>query len=269
MRAFQIRLNDLIPAEPIVIFDPNNEALQQLMYDVVIDNYKYAYVCADNLEQFISDFKGYWNRSQGYYTALLKAQEELSKNFWQARLEEHDVTKEDTDTPELTDTDSWTFGRKDTTTYGRDLTISPDITESDTGTDTNTLKRTGTVGTERIQNTTQYNQQLQVGSTNDTVTNNTTDTNTLTHGLTHKRTGTEKHGTSGSDSVEQSGENTHSLNRTGKRIIVHTDKGNNKVTIYDTEKFYSVVKAGNLLNRWIDLFAPLFMDIIFADGGIF
>lgn len=269
MRALQIRLNDLLPSTPIINFDPDNEALQQLMYDAVIDNYKYAYVCADNLEQFTADFKSCWNRSQGYYTALLKAQEELSQNLWQARLEEHDYNKQDTDTPNLEDKDTWTFGRKDTTTYGRDLTITPDITESDTGTDTNELTRTGTVGTERTQNTTQYNQQLQVGSTEDTVTNDTTDTNTLTHGLTHKRTGTETHGTSGSDSVEQSGENTHTLNRTGNRVIIHTDKGNNKVTIYDTEKFYNVVKAGNLLNRWIDLFAPLFVDIIFVDGGIF
>ena len=70
----------------------------------------------------------------------------------------------------------------------------------------------------------------------------------------------------GKDSVRRSGENTQTLKRTGKRDFKFTDKGKETITYYDVDKFMAIVKSTNILSKFIDEFAPLFMDVLFYVG---
>lgn len=267
MLTYELRLNEIITETPIVSIPEEHTEVDTFLYDSVISAYKYAYVNADNSEQFISDFNSYWNRNIRYYRDMMYNQIAIGENLFTARLETYDGGRDETETPNFTDTEDWTFGRQDKTEYGRTLNITPDITETDNGSGNTTVTPTGNEVTETTRGNTQYNQQIITGT--ETVTRTPlqkTETDGTTEN-THKRTGNEEHTTSGQDTVTQSGSNGRSLTRTGSRTITYKDNRNNKVVVYDTEKFFEALKSGNtLVDKFIDTFAPLFNDILFATG---
>lgn len=268
MLTYSLRLNEIITQDPIVSWSEENQEVDGLLYNSVIESYKYAYVNADNEEQFIAEFKSYWNRLIGTYRDLLYNQIALGENLYTARLEEFDSKQDTTETPNLSDNEDWTFGRKDETTYGRDLTITPNITETDKGSPKTVVTPTGNEITQTTNSNAQYDQMIVQGSSEVTRTPISKTETDVTIDQTHKRTGTETHGTSGTDSVQQSGTNTRKLTRTGEKTIAYTDTHTNKVTIYDADKFFKALTCGNyIIDKFIDLFSPLFNDIISVDFG--
>lgn len=270
MRALALRLNEIITKTPIINFDEQDSEIETFLYNSVIGAYKYAYVNADSQEQFNSDFTDYWNRNIRYYKDALYSQISLGENLYKARIEKHEGGTNLTETPNLTDTEKWTFGRIDETSYGRKLTLTPDITETDNGSNTGSDTVNGEDKTHTVGNATKYNSQIVVDDT--TVTRTPTNLKTdiaRTVENTHKRTGTEEHINSGTDTVTSSGENGRSLTRNGNKEVVFTDSRTNTVTTYDPERLYNLLRNTNIVDRFIDLFSPLFNDMLMIDGGIF
>lgn len=268
MLAIALRLNEILPKTPIIDFNTEDEELESFLYDSVVGAYKYAYVNADNLEQFTAEFTDYWNRNIRYYKFSLMGQIALGENLFKARIEQHTGGTETIDTPNLTDNETWTFGRKDTQEHNKELTITPNITETDKGGYSGYDKLNGTDTTRTVGNNTKYNAQILVDDTTVTRTpsNLQTDVDRETNNK-HTRKGTETHSDSGTDIISSSGTNSRALTRVGNRNIVFTDSRTNTVTTYDPEKFFYYLRSSNLVNSFIDIFTPLFNDLLFIDNG--
>lgn len=263
MRAIALRLNEIITNDPIIDFTEEDIEIEKFLYDSVMGSYKYAYVNADNEEQFVSDFTGYWNRNIKYFKLSLFNQIALGENLFKARIEQHTGDTTTIDTPDLKDTEEWTFGRSDKTEYGKKLTIAPDITETDKGGYNGSDTLNGTDETHTVGKNTKYNSQVLTDDT--TVTRTPTDLKTdieRTNNNTHTRQGTEEHTNSGEDTVSSSGTNGRTLTRDGNRNIVFTDNRTNTVTTYNPEIFYQYIRSSNIVSEFIDIFSPLFNDII-------
>lgn len=265
MRTVQIRLNDIVNNNTIIPIEEDNET-QLFLYNSVIGAYKYAYVCADNIEQFTSDFKTLWDRYYNYYSNLFERQVELSSNLFKARVETRNFNKKSTDTPNLEDTETWTFGRKDTTEYGKELTITPDITETRTPNLSQSVTQKGTDKTVTTENETAYGRQTRIINSETERTPNLISTSNNTGNETNKRNGTEKHTNGGTDTNTSSGENGRKLKRNGERVISIDDTGNGTITEYNADLFEQIMSGNFVVDKFIDLFSPLFQDIIFYSG---
>ena len=217
MQTRQLRLNDIIQENEVIVdldypdieeFN-DNKPLKNIMYNILIDNYLWAYIAVDNSEQFISWFKVYWNRNIIKYLPLLENQIKISQDK--------------TETPELVDTTTYKLGDTVDITYGRTLNMDGEHTDNQT---------TKEYETQTVNNQRKYTQK---------------DKNTY----------------GGNDTTVRSGENVQTLNRNGQRTFKVVDKGNETVTYYDVDKFVEIIKSTNLLDKFIDEFAPLFMEVLF------
>lgn len=226
-----LRLNDILKKDEFIVdIDypqieefTDNKTLKTIMYNAVIDNYLWAYIAVDNEEQFRAWFKTYWNRNIIKYLPNFESQIKISQNLTKAKVTEHNLTQDKTETPQLTDTTTYKLGDTVENAYGRTLGMEADHTDNS--------------------NRTEYDVQ--------TVTDN------------RKYEQHDKNTYGGKDTTTRSGENVQTLKRTGNRTFKFVDKGNETVTYYDVDKFVSIVKSTNILAKFIDEFAPLFMDVIF------
>ncbi len=227
----QLQLNDILKDNDVLVdmeypnvqsFTDNPE-LKKIMYDAVIENYLYAYIAQTNEEQFKSWFKIYWERNIIKYLPEFENQIKISQNLTKAKVTEHSVTQDKTETPNLTDTTTYKLGDTVENAYGRTLDMAGNHSENSN----ETQYETQTVKTDRT-----FEQQ---------------DKNTY----------------GGKDTTTRSGENTQTLKRTGDRTFKFTDNGNETVTYYDVDKFVEIVKSKNILSKFIDEFAPLFMEVLF------
>ena len=227
----QLRLNDILKKDEVIVdLDfPNiedftdNPNLKQIMYNAVINNYLWAYISADNEEQFRSWFKTYWERNIIKYLPVFESQIKISQNLTKAKITEHDLTQDKTETPELTDTTTYELGDTVDIEYGRTLDMTANHTDKS--------KRTE-YDVQVVDEDSEYTQK---------------DNNTY----------------GGKDTTKRSGQNIQTLNRTGNRTFKFVDKGKETVTYYDVDKFIEFIKSTNILNKFIEEFAPLFMDVLF------
>lgn len=231
MQTRQLRLNDIIQENEVIVdldypdieeFN-DNKPLKNIMYNILIDNYLWAYIAVDNSEQFISWFKVYWNRNIIKYLPLLENQIKISQNITKAKVTEHNLTQDKTETPELVDTTTYRLGDTVDITYGRTLNMDGEHTDNQT---------TKEYETQTVDNQRKYIQK---------------DKNTY----------------GGNDTTVRSGENVQTLNRNGQRTFKVVDRENETVTYYDVDKFVEIIKATNLLDKFIDEFAHLFMEVLF------
>lgn len=227
-----LRLNDIIdPDNPFVAFDyykdfeqfQYNPDVQKIMYDIVIEHYRWSYLNADNAEQFKAWFNTYWKTHVLKYLPLFLKQISLSQDLYTARLEEHDFGKTNTETPNLTTTTEYELGDKVTLEHGRVLTHERDLAET--------------------ADNAEYETQV-------------TD-------LDRKLTGNESNKYSGSDTTSRSGTNKDTRIENGNRTVTVKDVGKNTVTIYDADKFRMITSNTDVLLSFIDEFSPLFVSILY------
>lgn len=289
MRTRALRLNDiLVEGETLVDFGypyienfTQNNQLKQIMYDSVINNYLWAFVNADNEEQFKSWFRTYWNRLIIQYLPNFENQIIISHNLNQARIEEHENTEDKTETPNLVDKTSYKLGDKTETTYGRKLDMKSTGSQKNSNTQTNDLTTTDKGSTDKSATTDRTDKQQiyqydtvisnTETKTDETVTENDTNKNTRKETGTIKNSGTTTNNSTGSntysgvDKVERSGENVQTLTRSGNRVFSFKQKGTDKITYYDLDRFIKIIKHSNILNAFIDEFSPLFSSILFYE----
>lgn len=268
MKSINLRLNDILEDTPIVSFDNENSEIDKFLYDSVVGAYQYAYINADNKEQFYNEFKKLWNRSIPYHRNLVLAQIAVSENIWKAKIDKKDTHTNLVDTPNYDDTETWDFDTNEQTEHGHTLTITPNITETDKGTTNGSEKQTGTNTTVGETDSVQYSQQITKGNTTTTNTPDLTTTNDNKIDNTHTRSGDETHTNSGTDNLKKTGKNSRILKRTGTKQVEFTDNTTNTSTIYDPEKLYSILRTDNTVDRFIDLFSPLFNDILFFNRDL-
>ena len=230
--AVNLRLNDIIdPDNPFVEFGgfeeltdfDNNPDLQKYMYNLVVESYRWAYLNADNKEQFVAWFTTYWNRHIPKYLPLLLQQIKVSQDLYKARIEEHDFDKTNTETPDLQTVTDYKLGDKVSLQHGRVMTHERDLAENG--------------------DTTEYEVQVTDGN--------------------RKLTGTESNSYSGTDVTSREGTNTDTRKQTGTNTIKVKDKGKNTVTIYDAEKFRVALNTNSVMDKFIDEFEPLFVSILY------
>ena len=226
-----LRLKDILPSDdtPIVDFDypnveefTNNPDIQKIMYDAVVRNYMWAYINADNKEQFVEWFTTYWQRNIVHYLPIFLKQIELSHSLYKARIEEFGYGRDTAETPDLQTTTEYELGDNVELKHGRVMTHERNLGEG--GQDTS------------------YEQPL--------VENK------------RELTGNESNSYSGSDITTRSGKNTDTRKESGTKTIAVQDKGKNTVTVYDAQQFRAVVQMENILNPFIDEFEPLFNSVI-------
>lgn len=261
-RTIALRLIDILTEDntPLVTIETEE---QQYLYDNVIDNYINSYIETDNEEQFIKLFKHYWNRNINKYENLLKRESEILENLNTDKNNNIDIVKSETETPNITQNESWTYGKQNTINYGKQLDITPNITETESNTGKDTQTNKGTVSNVGTSTDTKYNQSIEKTDTTNEQTNDLT--NELTHGKTtnRTRTGSENHTNSGSDVSIDSGTNSHDYTQTGDRTINGTNNTTNIVKRYDVEKFKMITNINKIVDLFVDEFYNLFMKVMF------
>ena len=261
-RTICLRLIDILTTENTPLVKIATEE-QQYLYDNVIDNYINSYIETDNEEQFIKLFNHYWNRNIKKYEALLKRESEILENLNTDKNNNIDIVKSETETPNITQNESWTYGKQNTINYGKQLDITPNITEEENITGTDTQTNTGSTINAGNSTVTKYNQSIEKTDSENTLTNNLT--NELTHGTTTNktRTGSENHTNSGSDVSIDSGTNSHDYTQTGNRTINGTNNTTNIVKRYDVEKFKMITNINKIVDLFVDECYNLFMKVMF------
>lgn len=228
-----LRLNDIIEVGKYFVdfncyenFEQfqNNPDIQKIMYDLVIEHYRWAYLNADNKEQFVAWFNTYWKTHIFKYLPLFLKQISLSQELYTARLEEHEFDKTNTETPNLTTTTEYQLGDTVTLEHGRILTHERDLTENG------------------------ENAEYEVQVTD----------------LDRKLGGSETNKYTGADTTSRTGKNTDTRTENGNRTVTINDTGKNTVTIYDTDKFRMISSQTDVILKFIDEFSPLFVSILYA-----
>lgn len=259
----ELRLIDILSIDNSPIVDIKSDG-QQFLYDSVIDNYINSYVEADNEEQFKKLFSIYWNRNILKYETLLQKETEILGELNTEKDNNIIIERNETETPAIKQTESWTYGKQNTIQYGKHLVINPDITEREETSGENTQTNKGSVIDEIDISDTKYNQSTEKQKQNNLKTNDLINKDNYTNILNKTRTGAENHTNSGSDVVTDSGTNSHEYSQTGTRDTHSTNSTRNRTFKYDVDKFKTIISVNKIVDLFIDEFYNLFVKIIFV-----
>lgn len=238
MRTTEIRLNEIVStnSEPIIDLSqpqtPNDfmriDTIEEMLYNAIIDNYLWAFIIPQSTEAFIKWFQTYWNRNIIRYEPLVINQLTILENLYNGRSEKFKRDRTVTEKPDEQHDTTLTLGDTTTTKVNREYVRTPDL-------ETNT-------------NQTQFEQQT--AETNET------------------RTGTEKNTTKtvgDGDTVTRGGSNNTLFKKTGTNENILHDESETDVKVYDVDRFEIIARQTNVINSWIDEFAPLFNSILAVD----
>ena len=107
----------------------DDEELREIMYNAVVANYCWSELGFETADQFKMWFQTYWNRVLFKYLNDLRNQIMIGENLITARIETAHTDDQTTETPELTDTTTDTYGETNEITHGHVLQHNRELTE--------------------------------------------------------------------------------------------------------------------------------------------
>lgn len=259
----ELRLIDILSTDNSPIVELKSDA-QRFLYDSVIENYINSYIEADNEEQFKKLFAVYWYRNILRYETLLQKETKILEELNTEKYSTITIERNETETPAIQQTESWTYGKQNTIQYGKHLVINPDITETEQTSGQNNQSNTGSTIDEINTEDTKYNQSTEKQKQQTIKTNNLANTADYTNTTNKTRTGAENHTNSGSDVMTDSGTNSHEYSQSGTRDTHSTNSTTNQTLKYDVDKFKTIISINKIVDLFIDEFYNLFVKIIFV-----
>lgn len=233
--AVSLRLNEIIDeSTPFVV---TKDEMEKGLYDILLNAYRVAFINADSLDEFKSEFKFYWDKNIEKYKSLLDRQKDFYTKLFSFRdgTSVHDgnktVQNKQTKTEEFSPTETVT--KKYDHTMQQDYKANPDDT---TGLSNKTVEK-----------------RFEQNAVETEVTANTSTKYTYASG---------KDG----DITTRGGNNTTTTTWSGD-----PDTEINNLTItdslfdYSPERFEKALRATNVYDLWIDEFRPLFSEVLFYD----
>lgn len=232
--AVSLRLNEIIDENKTFVELKNKT--EEYMYTILLNAYRVAYINADSLDEFKTEFQFYWNKNIEKYTSLLERQ----KDFY---------------------TKLFSF-RDGTSTHDGDRTTSNKQTKTEEFSPTETVKK-------------EYDHTMQQdykAYTDDTGLGN----KSVEKRFEQNAVETESTANTSTKYTYASGDKGDITTRGGKNTTKTSwsgepDNEHNNLTITDSlsdfspERFEKALKTINVYDLWIDEFSPLFSEVLFYD----
>lgn len=232
--AVSLRLNEIIDENKTFVELKNTT--EGYMYAILLNAYRVAYINADSLDEFKTEFKFYWDKNIDKYTQLLNRQSDFYAKLFSFRdgTSTHDgdrtTSNKQTKTEEFSPTE--TVKKEYDHTMQQDYKANTD----DTG-----------LGNKSVE------KRFEQNAVETEVTANTSTKYTYASG-------------DKGDITTRGGKNTTKTSWSGE-----PDNEHNNLTITDSlsdfspERFEKALKAINVYDLWIDEFSPLFSEVLFYD----
>lgn len=233
--AVSLRLNEII--DESTPFVATHDVIEKGLYDILLNAYRVAFINADSLDEFKSEFKFYWDKNINRYKQLLDRQSDFYTKLFSFRdgtsrhKGDKTVQNKQTKMEEFSPTE--TVKKEYDHTMQQDYKANPDDT---TGLSNKTVEK-----------------RFEQNAVETEVTANTSTKYTYASG--------EK-----GDVTTRGGKNTTKTSWSGD-----PDNEHNELTITDSlsdfsyERFEKALRATNVYDLWIDEFRPLFSEVLFYD----
>lgn len=232
--AVSLRLNEIIDKDnPFVVL---NDVIENNLYNILLNAYRVAFINADSLDEFKTEFKFYWDKNITKYKLLLDRQSDFYTKLFSFRdgTSRHKGDK----TVQNKQTKTEEFSPTETVKKEYDHTMQQDYKTNtdDTGLGNKTIEK-----------------RFEQNAVETDVTANTSTKYTYASG--------EK-----GDLTTRGGKNTTKTSWEGEPDTEHNDLTiTDSLSDFSPERFEKALRATNLADLWIDEFRPLFSEVLFYD----
>lgn len=228
----RVRLNEIIDeANPFI---KTETVVQNALYNILLLNYRLSYVEADNLDEFKTEFKLYWNKNVPKYERLIDRSNDIYEKLFKFRDGTSTHVGNETRKNNQTKTEKFTPTETVTTKLGHTMTQDYSAPEADNKTTEKRFEQNAIETSSNSGSTTTFKYEVGEGQSGDITT--------------------------------RGGNNTTETSYKGD-----PDKTENNLTItdslqdYDIDRFIKALKTSNVYDLWIDEFAPLFSEVLFYE----